>query len=171
MEVDILLGWAIPVDDTALGARLEAYAETKAAITTFRLCVQKVKNPTSGMGQLSPEVTELIVARVRDAVFDARMQDWAKIHGCVRKVCRNSHHFNETELANLSAGDELLDYDGRDGPRCTLDDIAAAEVRHGDAVQKHLIKLKGRRNKVQQIDRFTKCKNVRRFYDDKQHVY
>ena len=40
MPSKVTVAWAVPVDAATLGARLEAYAETKAATRTFRLCAK-----------------------------------------------------------------------------------------------------------------------------------
>ena len=65
---DIIMAWATPVSVAQLGARLFAYVETKAAITTFRLVLRHIS--LTACRKLPEEVVSLITSKVRDIAFE-----------------------------------------------------------------------------------------------------
>ena len=79
---NITIAWATPVSLAQLGARLESYAETKAAITTFRLAAREHMLAT-GHILLPEEIISIIASKVRDVVFEAKMEPWTKISRCL----------------------------------------------------------------------------------------
>lgn len=58
MDGKISLAWAVEVDYCQLGARLEAYVETKAQITTFRACV--LRSVFKAVSAMPPELVEMV---------------------------------------------------------------------------------------------------------------
>ena len=83
---NITIAWATPVSLAHLGARLETYAETKAAITTFGLAARRHMLASNHI-LLPEEIISIIVSKVRDVVFEARMETWTKISRCLAKRC------------------------------------------------------------------------------------
>ena len=69
--------WALEVDDTRLGARIEAYVLTKAQITTFRLVVQNYN--LGPLHSLPAELVEGIFNELKDLVYKDRMAYWSVV--------------------------------------------------------------------------------------------
>lgn len=73
---EIIVAWATRVSIAQLGARLYAYAETKAKITTFRFVVRHTN--LIACRKLPEEIISLI-----DIAFKQRMKNWVKIERCL----------------------------------------------------------------------------------------
>ena len=93
---DIIIAWATPVNLALLGARLEAYVGTKAAITTFRLAAKYTT--LSAFHNLPEEIMIMIASNVRDVVFDRKMRRWMKIIRCLSGECGLAAHTTPDEL-------------------------------------------------------------------------
>ena len=93
---DITIAWATPVDPVALGARLEAFAETKAATSTFRLCAKYASD--SSIERLPPEIIENISSAALDLAFSERIHGWIKAHACLVNTCNDDHDFSNDEI-------------------------------------------------------------------------
>ena len=63
----IIMAWATPVSLAQLGARVEAYVETKAAMTTFRLAVRH--STLAVLHNIPEDIMEMIAGNVGDSVF------------------------------------------------------------------------------------------------------
>lgn len=110
MEGKISLAWAIEVDHAQLGARLEAYIETKAAVTTLGACLSRYRLPQNGQvpeRNLPQEVVDLIVHAVQDAVYKPRVQAWTKARNCVLKEGETLHHFSGRDVADYDWIDKV----------------------------------------------------------------
>ena len=108
MEGNISLAWAIEVDQAQLGARLEAYVSTKAAITTLRSCLARYLLPPSVHIQnrnIPQEVIDLIADAVKDAVYIPKVQDWTRSQKCVQAKCLVLDHFKPGEFYGSLASD------------------------------------------------------------------
>ena len=108
MEGKISLAWAIEVDQAQLGARLEAYVSTKAAITTLRSCLARYLLPPSVHIQnrnIPQEVIDLIADAVKDAVYIPKVQDWTRSRKCVQAQCLVLDHFKPGEFYGSLASD------------------------------------------------------------------
>lgn len=109
MANNITVAWSTPVDACALGARIETWVETKAAITTLRLSVQHAKSSTPS-GRLPPEVVENIAGCLRQSFFEERLEDWEKFARCCEGSCSTSDHFSKEDYAKMKE-DFLADLD------------------------------------------------------------
>ncbi len=77
MSNTVRLTWAVPVSAHILGARLEAYGESKATISTVRLCAQYANPSVTPLARLPTEVLNQIVGYVSDSIFEERLSNWA----------------------------------------------------------------------------------------------
>ena len=75
-QEDIIHAWATPVSLAQLGAGLEAYAETKEVITTFRLAVKYTT--MAALLSLPEEIISKIAGEVRGARYQPVMQTMVK---------------------------------------------------------------------------------------------
>lgn len=82
-EDRIMIAWAMPVSLPQLGARLEAYVETKAAITTLRSAARYKSY------HLPEEIIQMIASNLQDIVFRHKMKSWIKIYKCATNTCSN----------------------------------------------------------------------------------
>lgn len=82
MSNTVRLTWAVPVSAHLLGARLEAYGESKAAISTVRLCAQYANLSGTPLARLPTEVLNQIVGFVSDSIFEERLPDWVDMFKC-----------------------------------------------------------------------------------------
>lgn len=76
---DLMVAWAMPVDFPDIGARLAAYAHTKATVTTFRLVTKY--NTQSACHDLPEEIISMIAEDVREIVFMEKMARWIAYSG------------------------------------------------------------------------------------------
>ena len=98
---DLIIAWAMPVDLVKLGARLTAYAETKATITTLRL-VAGYKTKSTGRN-FPEEIISMIASKVRDTVFKRKKELWAKPTQYLANTCTTLSHVPQAELNSLAA--------------------------------------------------------------------
>ena len=96
---DISLTWATPVNLAQLGARLTAYAETKAAITTLRLAIRDTT--LFAFHSLPEEIIGMIASEVRDITFRQKMKQWVKIGKCLTNTCTTLSHLDQAQLEYL----------------------------------------------------------------------
>ena len=107
MREDISLAWAVGVDFPRLGARLEAYVETKAAITTFAAC-KSVSNIPS-MTALPVEVLTMIHDALTDMVYLEKLHEWHRAQRCLQGECHARDHSTSKE------SNEYVDFCARFG--------------------------------------------------------
>lgn len=91
----VKLAWTVPVSAAALGARLEAYADTKAMIKTFELCVKYTQAP---LKYFPPEIVLMIPSRIRDSAFLPHLEEWERAHRCLEGECGSLEHFSSDDL-------------------------------------------------------------------------
>ena len=96
---DIIVAWATPVSLAQLSARLFAYVETRAAITTFRLVAWDTT--VTACHCLPEEIKSLIASKPRDIVFKHRMKEWVKISKCLAVSCTIMSHVSEEDIRDL----------------------------------------------------------------------
>ncbi|KAL6712983.1 hypothetical protein ACLMJK_009379 [Lecanora helva] len=149
---NINLAWAVPVDHAQLGARLETYVETKAAITTFRACLSHSSIPS--MRNLPPEVMEMIAAALKDIAYVPKIRGWNRASKCVANNCKLEDHYSESDVRGAyfacdysKHADEML--------------FEYYLERHPVAMKNHLRKINfdwvAKDNKV---SKFTQCRKV-----------
>lgn len=89
MENTFRLTWAVPVSAVLLGARLEAYVESKATISTFRLCAKYGNLSVAPVARLPTELIDEILGHIRHGFFEKRLSDWENDIGCLEgRGCR-----------------------------------------------------------------------------------
>lgn len=86
MERLTRLTWATPVEAHILGASLEAYVESKASITTFKLCAQHGKSSLAPVSTLPAELLNLVAGYIERSFFDEHISVWEESMNCVEKV-------------------------------------------------------------------------------------
>ncbi|KAL8659307.1 MAG: hypothetical protein Q9202_007189 [Teloschistes flavicans] len=84
MDNVMSFGWAVDTYHAQLGARLEAYVATKAALTTLRVSIRH--SATSSMRQTSPEITEMISNALKDSVYNDLIGRWNHESKCIRDI-------------------------------------------------------------------------------------
>lgn len=99
MNDKVHLAWAVKVDHAQLGARLEAYKATKAAVTTLKACM--VHSPIRAMSQLPPEVVDMISDDLKDIAYVPKIRAWLAIDRCLRHTCSPREHFQPRRLRHL----------------------------------------------------------------------
>lgn len=169
----VLLAWATPVDASNLGARIEAYCATKAALFALNLCLQKPYASSTFTGNyphLPLEVFDIIAMHARDAAFDERSRDWRKLHECLSGRCCASSHFERCEMEAIYHEEDLppSDYESDDGSldsfwQETMDDLSQrppSQERHLSRVAKHIAKITGSEDASNRPSRFSRCKKV-----------
>ncbi len=77
MANTVRLTWAVPVSAHLTGARLEAYVESKATITTFRLCAQYGSTSNAPVARLPTELLNRIEKYIGQSFFEKRLPKWA----------------------------------------------------------------------------------------------
>lgn len=90
MANSITVAWAIPVDPFILGARIEAYGQCKAAISTLKLCIKYAGS--GALAQLPVELQEEIASHVRQPIFEERPNYWQIDKNCCNASCRPLDH-------------------------------------------------------------------------------
>ena len=109
------LAWGVPVDPKHLGAKVQAYVECSAAITTFNLCA---KNSDGKLGCLPPEALTIIVDFVLADRLVPIWNDWDDKLPCCKGNCSiASHQTGELPMREESAADYVaaIDEDTHDG--------------------------------------------------------
>ncbi|KAL9632203.1 MAG: hypothetical protein Q9204_003891 [Flavoplaca sp. TL-2023a] len=113
---ELTVGWAARVSLPQLGARLMAYVETKASITTFRLAARYTSSPA--LGKLAEEILTIIATCVRDASYQSKIEEWIKLDRCLATACNPLSHFSQEEMTeryryctNWMTCDEISDQD------------------------------------------------------------
>lgn len=99
MQDAITLAWAVRVDHAQLGARLEAYIETKAAISTLRACV--AHSDIHSMSSSPLELVAMIAGALTDLVYNQKIQGWNESRECLQNECKTTDHFTEAELEDM----------------------------------------------------------------------
>ncbi|KAL2038539.1 hypothetical protein N7G274_008586 [Stereocaulon virgatum] len=106
----ITVAWATPVGAADLGARMESYVESKATVSTFRLCVQHARIG-SLLGKLPHELVEMIATQIQDALFRKRLREWEKSIECCADDCIPSDHFSRQQLQEMKRDYRIKDSD------------------------------------------------------------
>ena len=136
MENTTRLTWAIPVEAHILGASLEAYVESKAAITTFKLCAKYGNPSVTPLSTLPAELLNFVAGYIERHFFDERTQEWKEATNCVG-------HQYDCELCE-SLGEE--DDSGHD--------------EHSTVVAAHVEKISNKRPFTASGWRFKTCRKV-----------
>ena len=147
MANSITIAWATPVDAATLGARMEAHAESKATIHIFRLCVQHAP-PGAPLGQLPPELVEIVAAQIQQPRFEKRMKKWEMSVNCAAGNCSPSEH---SKIMYNSIG-----YHGH---RQEILYNSIGYHGHLQAVETFLPKVEDN-SFIEKSDKFAKCRKV-----------
>ncbi len=145
----ITLAWAIPVSAPQLGARLEAYVATKAAITTFRFGARNVT--ATALGDVPEEIIDMIAREVRNVVFKDDVKRWMKAFKCLTQKCSPMSHMTKSDISCWHECDEYGHHED------VLDAISEDWTeRHNHKVEQWCTNL----TNLDGTSRFSKCINV-----------
>ncbi len=101
----ITLTWGILVEAHLLGASVETYVESKATISTLRLCAQNGNPSEAPIARLPPEMVEEIVGHAQLPFYEKQIQEWVDFSNCLEGLCnipdlgqgRNEDHQEKLE--------------------------------------------------------------------------
>ncbi|KAL8903227.1 MAG: hypothetical protein Q9207_004061 [Kuettlingeria erythrocarpa] len=96
----LTIAWAARVSFPQLGARLKAFVQTRASITTFRLAVKNASSKP--FRNLPEELISMIAGTVRDLVFEQKMKKWINIHKCLTNDCKPLSHVTDDEIVKMN---------------------------------------------------------------------
>ena len=133
----LVVAWAWPVSLPHLGARVEAYAETKSSINTFRLVTRY--SALSACHNLPEDVFSMIARRIRDMVYKEKMQAWIKINNCLSNTCTTMSHVSHEAQDSLFEG--LSGKVSDDDPYITEHFTEDAAEQHQDDVWDYCMAL------------------------------
>ncbi|KAI4219031.1 MAG: hypothetical protein L6R36_008604, partial [Xanthoria steineri] len=88
---NITIAWAARVSFAQLGARLTAYIETRASITTFRLAARYTSS--TAFRNLPEELISMIANQTYDHSFYDNVHEWLCIEDCFAGECTTLSHF------------------------------------------------------------------------------
>ncbi len=97
MANTVRLTWAVPVSAHLLEARLEAYVESKATITTFLLCAQNGKVSCAPVARLPTELIDKVVGYLSHSFFEEQLRSWKDITRCMEGRCTFGHDHNHED--------------------------------------------------------------------------
>lgn len=107
----IILAWATPVNLAQLGARLEAYAEMKVAITTFRIAARH--STLAAFHDLPEEILSMIASEVREITFNRKLKYWTRVKECLSnnhcKIAHARHVSKHYTNSSLLSDDEVYE--------------------------------------------------------------
>ena len=155
MKNRLSLVWATEVDAFQLGARLEAYADTRPAIEAFRLCDLK----------LPAEVIDMVIDEVRYLAYVENIGPWLEARRCYKATCTPESHYTVQELHDyFSIGCSAAEDIEKDLNELGLSD--ASRVRHNSLINTYIPKFLPR-SRLDQTDKFDVCQQVSdlKYYD------
>lgn len=141
---NIIIAWATPVSLAQLGARLEAYAETKVAITTFRIAVRN--SAVTACHNLPEEIISMISNKVRDIASKRKTKKWTTVTKCLTNTCDSLFHVSKEDLDMMDQFGDLPD---------------EAEYEAAEAHQKDVIRYCKKLSNLEGSSKFAKCAQVR----------
>lgn len=114
----VTVAWAIPVDIVTLGPQLEGYVECNDAISAFKDCIKRAHADAS-LGQLPPELVEIIATLIHQPIFEERNRWWQKHLRCSSSKCSAfDHDLSVEEILELEqeyrSGNDLKPDDSLD---------------------------------------------------------
>ena len=156
---NLVLAWAMPVDQNVLGARIESYGQTKASFTTFRCCIRHAGD--SSLNKVPNEVVEMIEHEVREPLFYSRYEEWRNVHQCLTDRCRPTDHLTKRDA------EFVYRINGMNAPRPENDPFfqnprADLWDTHNDVLDKasngvHRIMIRNHVDKLRGIDSAFRC--------------
>ena len=150
LDDKIHLAWAVPVNHARLGARCEAYIETRASITTFKICSEKSKL----LSVLPGEVIGLITDELTDLVYVEKMVYWLCAQNCVTGKCTTKDHFTKDEMQDYYR--DFCDDRGKPGgdSPCSDFDNYLEEWTRQDAEERHDPTVESHKTKITETEKF-----------------
>ena len=92
MSTSLIATYGIPCDVVEAGARVQAFAEIKAAELTRNLCIGK-KLPT--------EIYQVINELFEKECFERAFSEWKLDALCCSGNCLPHHHYNDEQIADI----------------------------------------------------------------------
>ena len=96
-----MLAYAVPVDPCMTAASLIAYASTKAALTTFRLCVRSAHVQSLPLSRLPLEIRLTIEEFVLFSTRAKEYYSWRTRLNCLAEDCFPQLHLTDEEDERL----------------------------------------------------------------------
>ena len=91
----ITVAWAVRIDETQLGARMEAHDRTHERIKILHECQSaKAKSPLS---RVPNEIVVLMAESLYDIVYQERILVWRAWRKCIDNECKDNDHLTEEE--------------------------------------------------------------------------
>lgn len=149
---NLSVSWSVKAPWAQLGARLEAYAETKATISAARFCVGPGGHTTKS---LPVEIFDMIAGNIKDAAYIDSIGAWLKEEKCAQRACKDRDHLTAEELEGWFKGRGPMTVEEQDA---YLD--AEAYEHSGEGHSDIVIAL---REKLFGVEgsRFARCRAVR----------
>ena len=104
MAGKICLVWAVPVDESQLIARINAYVKTRASITTFELCLKYSTSKKVRQG-MPAEITGMIADSLQGEEYREMYPRWHFVRRCMLDECEFSDHLAKDEIMDLLDSD------------------------------------------------------------------
>ena len=101
MSKNIKLAYAVPVDPCMAAASLIAYASTKAALTTFRLCIRSAQVQSLPLSRLPLELRLIIEEFVLFSTRTKEYDSWETRFNCITGECLPQLHLTDAEDERL----------------------------------------------------------------------
>ena len=95
MVKDLVLAWAMPVDEAILGPQVEAYSITIASLTTIRCCIRHAG--TTGLARVPYKVREMIEDKPFKPVYKPKHQKWLRLSKCLAGDLSLSNHITASD--------------------------------------------------------------------------
>ena len=164
MVNNLTVAWATPVNVYDLGARLEAYVEGKATISTFRSCIGNA-HTDAPLTKLPPELVEIVADYVRRPILERRQKTWEASRCCCQRMCFPTDHLTDAQISNYKVDlfgedcelfdDRILDFE---------DELRAngiGEAEHDLKIDDFLEKIDECLPYTKSTSPFQRCKHVR----------
>ena len=161
-DADLMLAWAVRVDEAELGSRLDTHNATRRQIQSLRLC--HAAQISALLSTIPSEVLEMIAEHVYEPVYEERLASWRAVAKCRDNQCEVEDDLSDAQLHNyLKSKEYVMNH------RCStpsLCDGCAPREHHLDHLvymsrEKHYERLREHRDKMKEM---SKVSNVRRFF-------
>ncbi|KAL8942231.1 MAG: hypothetical protein Q9211_001475 [Gyalolechia sp. 1 TL-2023] len=155
---DINIVYAAQVSLPQLCARVLAFVETKASITTLRFSVRHAPF-SAALHSLPEEMISMVAGYLRDLAFEDQIERWLRLSRCLAGECKTSSHLRPDERAAP----------GYDSPNSNYDEALVEDAwqRHAEAVNccyKDLTDLDGNSGFAKRIQCFAKYSTLRPYF-------
>lgn len=134
-DTSVMLIWAVPVDFTTLGARIQAYLSLKPKITQLLLCNHSRRGPNVFIHKLPRELIDMISDFLLRRALKKHEKTWQGFQQCGEYRCsgygytEDRDHFTKKELEEIrdeAVWNAQFNFAGMKG--CDPEDIAPESI-------------------------------------------